>query len=98
MRMVTRVSALQYETIEQPETAMTEQTLELSWHKPAGRCACLPDAATTNPQVEAAWRHRMVREAAYYRSLQRPSGEGKELEDWLAAEKEVDTYATHSHD
>jgi hypothetical protein len=69
---------------------MTEQTLELSWHKPAGRPACLCDAATTNPAVEAAWRKRLIREAAYYRSQRRPSGTGKELEDWLAAEREID--------
>jgi len=77
---------------------MTEQTLELSWTKPAGRCACLSDAATTHPEVEAAWRHRMIRDAAYYRFLRRDPAERRELEDWLAAEKEVDAYLTHSHD
>jgi len=77
---------------------MTEQVLELSWHKPAGRCACLPDASSTHPEVEAAWRHRMVREAAYYRSQHRQPCAGKELEDWLAAEKDIDNYLVHSHD
>ena len=69
---------------------MTEQSFELSWTKPAGRPACLPDAATTNPAVEAAWRNRLIREAAYFRSLRRQPCEGKQLEDWLAAEREVD--------
>jgi len=69
---------------------MNEQTLELSWLKPAGRPAWLPDASTTNPVVEAAWRKRLIREAAYYRSQKRPATIGKELEDWLAAEREVD--------
>ena len=69
---------------------MKEQTLELSWLKPAGRPACLRDAATTNPTVEAAWRHRLIRDAAYFRSQSRAPGAGKELEDWLAAEQEVD--------
>ncbi len=69
---------------------MKQQTLELSWHKRAGRPAWLPDATTTNPAVEAAWRNRMVREAAYYRSQKRKPCEGRELEDWLAAEHEVD--------
>jgi hypothetical protein len=77
---------------------MTEQTLELSWLKPAGRPACLPDATTTNPDVEAAWRHRMIREAAYYRSQHRCSGERHELDDWLAAEREVDHYLTQTYD
>ena len=75
---------------------MNEQTLELSWLKPAGRPACMPDASTTNPAVEAAWRTRLVREAAYYRSQQRPAGPGKDLEDWLAAEQEVDERLRHS--
>ena len=77
---------------------MNQETFELSWLKPAGRCACLPDAATTNPQVEAAWRRRMIREAAYFRSLRRQPCDGNELEDWLAAEKEVDHYIVHSAD
>jgi len=50
----------------------------------------LPDASTTNPAVEAAWRQKMIREAAYFRSQHRRPCYGKELEDWLAAEKEVD--------
>jgi hypothetical protein len=69
---------------------MNEQTLELSWTKPAGRPACLPDAATTNPAVEAAWRNRLIRQAAYFRSQKRQPCVGNEFEDWLAAEKEVD--------
>lgn len=69
---------------------MAEQILELSWLKPAGRPACLPDANTTNPAVEAAWRQRMIREAAYFRSQRRRPCGGTELEDWLAAEREVD--------
>jgi len=69
---------------------MAEQILELSWLKPDGRPASLPDASTTNPAVEAAWRQKMIREAAYFRSQHRRPCYGKELEDWLAAEKEVD--------
>jgi hypothetical protein len=74
---------------------MTEQTLELSWHKRAGRPACLPDAATTNPAVEAAWHDRLVRQAAYFRWQKRQPCAGKELEDWLAAEREVDDSLSH---
>ena len=74
---------------------MTTQTLELSFLKPAGRPACLPDAACTHPEVEAAWRNRLIQEAAYYRSLKRRPCQGKELEDWLAAEKEVDEHLSY---
>jgi hypothetical protein len=63
-----------------------------------GRCACLPDSATTHPDVEAQWRTRMVRECAYFRSLRHASHTGSQLEDWLAAEHEVDAYLNHAHD
>jgi Protein of unknown function (DUF2934) len=36
------------------------------------------------------WREEMIRHTAYMRSQRRASCAGKELEDWLAAEQEVD--------
>jgi Protein of unknown function (DUF2934) len=36
------------------------------------------------------WREPMIRRAAYFRSLNRGFQPGKELEDWLAAEREVE--------
>jgi Protein of unknown function (DUF2934) len=36
------------------------------------------------------WREEMTRHTAYMRSQRRASCPGKELEDWLAAEQEVD--------
>jgi hypothetical protein len=36
------------------------------------------------------WREPMIRRAAYLRSLDRGFQPGKELEDWLAAEAEID--------
>jgi len=36
------------------------------------------------------WREPMIRRAAYLRALSRGLQPGKELEDWLAAEREVD--------
>jgi hypothetical protein len=36
------------------------------------------------------WREPMIRRAAYLRSLNRGFQPGKELEDWLAAEREVE--------
>lgn len=34
--------------------------------------------------------YEMIREAAYYRAEKRGFAPGEELEDWLAAEKEID--------
>ena len=36
------------------------------------------------------WRKPMIRRAAYFRSLNRGFQPGKELEDWLIAEREID--------
>jgi hypothetical protein len=56
-----------------------------------GGCAsAMADPRTTNPIVEQAWRDKLVREAAYFRSQQRRPCHGQELEDWLAAEQQVD--------
>jgi hypothetical protein len=40
--------------------------------------------------VPASLRHDMIALAAYYRSAERDFAPGQELEDWLAAECEVD--------
>jgi len=36
------------------------------------------------------WREPMIRRAAYLRALNRGFQPGKELEDWLAAEREIE--------
>jgi Protein of unknown function (DUF2934) len=41
-------------------------------------------------QPTQCWREPMIRRAAYLRSLNRGFQPGKELEDWLAAEEEID--------
>jgi hypothetical protein len=43
--------------------------------------------------VSRGWREPMIRRAAYLRSLNRGFQPGSELEDWLAAEREVDELA-----
>jgi hypothetical protein len=40
----------------------------------------------------------MVSDAAYYRSQHRQPCGGKEFEDWLAAEREVEEYLRDPHD
>jgi hypothetical protein len=37
------------------------------------------------------WQHSMIAEAAYYRAEKRGFASGMELEDWLAAEKEIES-------
>ena len=70
---------------------MSTQILDMTIPESPGTCAAaLTDPRTTNPLVEQAWREKLVREAAYFRSQHRRPCPGKELEDWLAAEQEVD--------
>jgi hypothetical protein len=40
--------------------------------------------------VEPTMRHAMITEAAYYRAQRRGFAPGHELDDWLAAEIEID--------
>jgi Protein of unknown function (DUF2934) len=70
---------------------MNTRILDLTVPEVPAFCApALADPRTTNPLVEQAWRDKLVREAAYFRSQHRKPCPGKELEDWLAAEREVD--------
>ena len=46
--------------------------------------------ATAAPRISPEERHRLIAEAAYYRASRRGFGGGAEVEDWLAAEAEVD--------
>ena len=49
-----------------------------------------PGAAPSSATVSEETRRAMIAEAAYLRALRRGFGAGREEEDWLAAEKEVD--------
>ena len=70
---------------------MTEVTIRLfDPELAAAHAPDLPDACCTHPGVERAWREKKIRDAAYFRSLRRAPCPGKEMEDWLAAEREVD--------
>jgi hypothetical protein len=55
-----------------------------------------PRARASVPAAESATdlRRQMIAEAAYLRAEQRGFGSGDPLEDWLAAEREVDTQLT----
>jgi hypothetical protein len=70
---------------------MITHILDMTIPEVTGTCAAaIADPRTTNPLVEQTWRDKLVREAAYFRSQHRRPYRGNELEDWLAAEREVD--------
>jgi hypothetical protein len=52
--------------------------------------AAAPSAAAPKARVDAKERQRLVAEAAYYRAQKRGFAPGHEVQDWIAAEKEVD--------
>ena len=45
---------------------------------------------TSTDQANTALRETMIREAAYFRAEHRSFIPGRELEDWFAAEREID--------
>ncbi len=49
-----------------------------------------PTAVAPSQPIEAAQRMAMICEAAYFLSERRGFGPGHELDDWLAAEGEID--------
>lgn len=70
---------------------MADRTIHLFDAQLAARHAPdQPDGSCTHPDVEHAWREKRIRDAAYFRSLRRAACPGKEMEDWLAAEREID--------
>ncbi len=48
-------------------------------------------AAANTKSVSEEMRQVMIREAAYYRALNRGFGTGAELEDWVVAEQEINS-------
>jgi hypothetical protein len=48
-------------------------------------------------EISAEARHAMVAEAAYLRAERRGFSHGHDVEDWLAAEAEVDTLLHSDH-
>mgnify|MGYP000940130559 CR=1 FL=1 len=56
-----------------------------------------PKAHLHEKAVAGEDRYRMIAEAAYYRAENRGFSPGSELDDWLAAEIEVDELLAESH-
>lgn len=59
--------------------------------EPSFRASPNPEAAeAVYPRISPEERHRLIAETAYYRASQRGFSGGAEVEDWLAAEAEID--------
>jgi len=54
------------------------------------------DAGPTAPALEPEVRYRMISEAAYHRYLDRGCEDGFDVDDWLAAEAEVDRQLSYA--
>lgn len=55
------------------------------------RAAPRPDDAGTAPNfTESERRHQRISDAAYFRAAARGFAAGREMEDWLDAEREID--------
>jgi hypothetical protein len=65
-------------------------------HVVATLAAELVDAELIAPALEPEVRYRMVSEAAYHRYLDRGCEDGFDVDDWLAAEAEVDRQLSHA--
>ena len=63
-------------------------------HKPVEAVHLLSSSVT--PAPKASRRNVMVQKAAYYRAERRGFQPGHELEDWLAAEGEIDEQLAHT--
>jgi hypothetical protein len=50
----------------------------------------ISSATSNEARPYLGWREPMIRRAAYFRSLNRHFQSGKELEDWLTAEQEIE--------
>jgi hypothetical protein len=56
-----------------------------------------PPSRVVNFLVDPSMRHELVSQAAYFRAKHRGLEPGHELEDWLAAEAEVDMVLSLDH-
>jgi hypothetical protein len=66
---------------------------QLAARNDVGRRAMTPAAVVVTrggPLIPASLRLDMIRDAAYFRAEARGFAPGKEIEDWLAAEQEVE--------
>jgi hypothetical protein len=83
---------------------MTQEVRNVATPASAAKAAVIPATVTTPPpkapkarvlganlRLEGEDRRRLIAEAAYFRAERRGFQPGQELEDWLAAEIEVDT-------
>jgi hypothetical protein len=70
-------------------TSNARNTRKTTASKPARKAP-----ASTAPLIDPERRRALIAEAAYFRAERRGFAPGREAEDWLAAEAEVDTALT----
>ena len=85
--MAGRENTVRTRTRQQP---VSEQPLSAA-SAPGASLKLLAAPAPRPPEVPPCMRQDMIEQAAYFRAEQRGFEPGHELDDWLAAEREVDT-------
>ena len=85
--MAGRENTVRTRTRQQP---VSEQPLSAA-SAPGASLKLLAAPAPRPPEVLPCMRQDMIEQAAYFRAAQRGFEPGHELDDWLAAEREVDT-------
>lgn len=58
--------------------------------EPGPPLAPVAAAIPSVPEIDAQERHRRICEAAYFQALARDFAGDRQIEDWLAAEREID--------
>jgi len=89
-RLSMRLSAEPGQTLQRPRRPAKKSAVVASAAPPDVVSATPPDVASATP-VESQDREQTIAEAAYFRAAQRNFESGRELDDWLAAELEIDS-------
>ncbi len=89
MKTVKQALQTNYKQYDKPLKLVEEQ--RANGNDPPARLASKGGSTLTNhPSDMMQERHRQIEEVAYYKAEERGFEPGHELEDWLAAEAEVD--------
>ena len=84
------VHTSEHHSVRKRDSTKQPPTAALATVKPHG-------SATHRPAlIDSDQRDDMIRKAAYFRAARRGFCPGQEVEDWLAAEKEIDHMLTNS--
>ena len=96
VRMPSRSSSLakpqRHSILPEGESRSRRGEMPVGWDDPSRNVAHPPVAVSSRGSllIPASLRHDMIRDAAYFRAQARGFVPGKEVEDWLAAEQDVE--------